>query len=63
MMVEHRHLRALKYCNKGSRQFFARHGLDWHDFLKNGIDPAKFYATGDAMAIKAAELAKAENGR
>ena len=63
MKVEHRHLRALDYCNKGSRQFFVRHGFDWSDFLRNGIDVAKFYGTGDAMAIKAAKLAEAEHGR
>lgn len=38
------------YCNTGARLFFARHGLDWRDFLFNGIDAQALLATGDAMA-------------
>lgn len=59
--VHLRHLRALNYCARGSRAFFQKHGFDWSHFLRNGIEPAKFYATGDAMAIKAARLAEGEN--
>ena len=25
------------YCNRGLRTFAERHGLDWSDFLENGI--------------------------
>lgn len=56
-----RHLRALDYCARGSRKFFKRHGFDWADFLRNGIEPDKFYKTGDSMAIKAAQLAESES--
>lgn len=56
-----RHLRALDYCARGSRAFFKRHGFDWSDFLRNGIEPDKFYKTGDSMAIKAARLAESES--
>jgi hypothetical protein len=59
--VEMRHLRALNYCARGSRKFFERHGFDWADFLRNGIEPDKFYKTGDSMAIKAAQLAESES--
>ena len=52
MIVRHRHLRDLGYCNRGSRQFFERHRLDWADFLKNGIDAGVLMATGDAMAAR-----------
>lgn len=55
-----RHLRALGYCARGSRKFFQRHGFDWADFLRNGIEPDKFHKTGDAMAINAARLAERE---
>ena len=53
------------YCARGSREFFARHGLDWADFLRHGIDAAKFVATGDAMALRAVTHAQeeAERGR
>lgn len=65
-MIYHRHLRALRYCNNGSRKFFERHGFSWSDFLRHGIEPAKFIATGDAMALRAVKEAEREgaaNGR
>lgn len=52
-----------RYCANGARAFFARHGLDWSDFLRNGIDGAAFTATGDAMALKAVEHAREESSR
>lgn len=55
-----RHLRALNYCARGSRKFFQRHGWDWHQFLQIGLEAEAFHKTGDAMAIKAAQLAEAE---
>jgi hypothetical protein len=56
-----RHFRALRYCSRGSRQFFERHGWDWHQFLKDGLEAEVFYKTGDAMAIKAAQIAEDES--
>lgn len=50
--------RAVKFCNKGGRAFAVRHGLDWAGFLKNGLDESEFLATGDAMALKAVEVAR-----
>lgn len=58
MIVTHRDLRALKYCNKGARQFFERHGLDWSKFVKEGLDETVFLKTGDAMAIALVEFAR-----
>lgn len=55
-----RHLRALDYCARGSRKFFQRHGWSWHEFLTQGLEASKFHETGDAMAIKAAQLAEKE---
>jgi DNA-binding LacI/PurR family transcriptional regulator len=51
-------LRALKYCMRGSRQFFERHGLPWHDFLQRGIEADALLCTGDAMAARAVEQAQ-----
>lgn len=65
-LVLHRHLRELGYCNRGARAFFARHGLDWRAFLAGGIQADLLAATGDAMALKVVERARAEgasNGR
>lgn len=36
-------------CSRGGREFFARHGLDWSDFLKNGIDANKLREINDEM--------------
>jgi hypothetical protein len=62
-IVLHRHLRELGYCNRGSREWFARKGLDWADFLEHGIEADKLMATQDAMAAKVCEHAeRAGNG-
>lgn len=47
------------YCNPGARLFFARHQLDWRDFLFNGIDAQALLATGDAMAEAVVAAARA----
>jgi len=51
-------LRKVKYCVSGSKAFFARHGIDWRDFCKNGIDAEILEGTGDAMAIKLAQVVR-----
>lgn len=56
--VRMEHVRKAMMCSKGSRTWFKRHGLDWQEFLKNGIEPEKFEATGDPMAIRVAEIAR-----
>lgn len=58
MIVEHKDLRAFKYCNKGAREFFDRHGLDWSEFVRNGLDSEKFVQTGDHMALKLVEFTR-----
>lgn len=59
--VYRRHLVSLKYCARGSREFFNKHGLSWSDFLRNGIERDKLYNTNDAMAQKAVSVADMEN--
>lgn len=64
MIVTHRHFRTIParrgrgYCNSGGRAWFARHGLDWHDFVHEGIDEAALLATGDGMALQLVEWAR-----
>lgn len=62
MIVYHRHIAALRYCNRGARAFFARHGLDWAAFLASGIPAHELEATGDAMALKVVDRAREEAG-
>ncbi len=52
MIVTMRDVRACKMCARGARAFFNRHGLDWSDFIRNGIDSSVLEATGDAMALR-----------
>lgn len=59
-IVTMRHVRKCSMCSRGARAFFERHGMDWCEFLKNGLPAEAFEATGDAMAIQVAETARAE---
>lgn len=45
------------------RAFFARHGINWDDFRSNGVSASTLEATGDAMAIAVAKLARDESGK
>lgn len=63
-IVLHRHCRELGYCNRGLRQWFAREGLDWADFLKHGISADTLRERDNAMAERAITLAEgATDGR
>jgi len=43
------------YCMAGCRQWAARHGFDWADFVRDGIPAETLIATGDALAIAVVE--------
>jgi len=58
MIVTHADLKALRYCNKGTRDFFKRHNLDWSEFIVNGLHESHFINTGDAMAVHLVEFAR-----
>jgi hypothetical protein len=57
-LVKLEHLRALKFCSRGSRAFCERHGLDWARLVREGLPVEQVMATGDAMAQMAAERAR-----
>ena len=57
------HLRQLGYCMRGARRWMRRHGWDWGHFVRDGVDAGELRATGDAMAVKAADVAEADRGR
>lgn len=56
MKVTYRHYRTIPsrggvgYCRGKGQDWFNRHGLDFRDFVKNGIDAEVLLATGDGMA-------------
>lgn len=58
--VRMQHLRALRYCSRGAREWCARHGLSWYELRHEGLPVSAVEATGDAMAIRAAQLAREE---
>lgn len=49
-----------RYCAPGLRAFFSRHGLDLRAFVRQGLPASVIEATGDAMALRAAKLARDE---
>lgn len=57
-LVTMRDVRAARMCSRGARAFFERHRLDWAAFLKGGLPASVIEATGDAMALKVAEVAR-----
>lgn len=58
VIVTMRDIRGARQCSRGARAFFERHGLDFNDFLINGIPVEKLEATGDAMAKRVCEVAR-----
>ena len=45
------------FCSRGVRRWFKHYGLDYSDFLKNGIDEEVLLKTNDPMAVAAVEQA------
>ncbi len=52
------HVRTAGLCVHGTRTWFARQGLDFRAFLREGIAADVLLATGDAMALRVVEHAR-----
>ena len=52
-------VRAVGLCVNGTRVWFARHDLDFRAFLRDGCVADTLLATGDAMALKVVDYARA----
>lgn len=50
---------SIAYCRRGARKFFADRGLDWSEFLKNGIPISTLETFDDVMVQDAIAVAKA----
>lgn len=46
------------FCARGGRAWFARYGLDWSAFVRNGIQADVLLATGDGMALALVQHAR-----
>lgn len=57
-------MKASRKCAKGSRALAARYGLDWNDFLANGISAERLLATGhrDALRVIRDKLERSRRG-
>lgn len=51
-------IRATRGCMRGAREHAANIGLDWNLILGGGYKASDFRATGDALAIRVAEIAE-----
>jgi hypothetical protein len=60
--VRMKHIRAAKICSAGARTWWESEGLDWTDFLRNGIPVERLKATGDPRALRVAAIAEADQG-
>ncbi len=58
IVIRSNDMRRLNYCSRGVRQFFERSGLDYADFLRNGIPSDQLAATNNAMILKVIEAAR-----
>ena len=52
-------VRAVGLCVNGTRVWFARHDLDFRAFLRDGCTADTLLDTGDAMALRVVEHARA----
>ena len=52
-------VRAVGLCVNGTRVWFARQDMDFRAFLREGLDADTLLATGDAMALRVVEHARA----
>lgn len=57
-LVRMKHVRMACMCSRGARVFFRRHGLDWREFLQNGLPCSVIERTGDGMALRVVEVAR-----
>ncbi len=61
IMVTLKHVYAVNGCSMGALVFLKRHKLDYRRFFTGGGLPVEqIEATGDAMAIRVAEVARNE---
>ncbi|MDO4698286.1 MAG: hypothetical protein Q4A60_06390 [Pasteurellaceae bacterium] len=64
MIITMEDMRRVDYCASGVEAFFKREGLDFDDFLQNGIESIRLLATGSVLARRCvAEAKKARKTR
>lgn len=56
-------VRATGLCVSGARDFAKTHGINFRDFVRNGVDSAVLLATGDGYAQRVIDRKLGRNGR
>ncbi len=54
------HIRSLKLCARGVRDWYAAHGLDYNELVMEGTPVEVLMAVDDSYATKACDVALAE---
>lgn len=62
MIVTREDLAAVRYCHKGSRVVFEQLGLDFLEFMRNGIDAARLEPIQDPMVQRLIAAARVRTG-
>jgi len=62
MIIKITDIRLAGHCATGAKQWFDDMGIDFKDFLKNGIDSEKLLATGDGLARQVVSRTKERRG-
>ncbi len=57
-----RHLRAARLCSGGSREWCARNGFSWQQFITEGLPIEQMRALNDAMIDRVIAEAEKEAG-
>lgn len=52
MIVRIGDVRAAGYCVQGARRWAESHGIDFKDFLRDGIDAEVLRQSGDGLALR-----------
>lgn len=60
-IVTMRHVRKAGLCSRGLRKFAEEKGLNWDDFLQNGMPLDQVRLIDDAMVQRVADLAEEED--
>jgi len=58
LIVTIKDVRAAKLCAGGSRKFCRRHGIDWNDFVTNGIPASRLLEIDSAIMVDLVEVAR-----
>lgn len=56
--VTMQHAKILTYCSKGMKIWAEEHGLNYINFIKNGLDESVFLEIGDTLALRVVDLAR-----